>query len=140
MTPSQRIFAIVTSVATLLAILELVRRRKLKEEYSWLWILTAAGMVALSVWFRLIEWLTRLTGAVTPTTTLFVFGLLFLLLISVHFSTVLSRVTQQVRRLTQELAILTAERDEARALAARPERARAAERGRGEDPDAGAPR
>lgn len=140
MTPSQRIFAIVTSVATLLAILELVRRRKLKEEYSWLWILTAAGMVALSVWFRLIEWLTRLTGAVTPTTTLFVFGLLFLLLISVHFSTVLSRVTQQVRRLTQELAILTAERDEARALAARPERARAAERGRGEEPDAGAPR
>ena len=121
MTTWQRVFAIATSLATLLGILELVRRRKLKEEYSWLWILTALGMVALSSWFGLIERLTHLIGAVTPTTTLFLFGLLFLLLISVHYSTVLSRVTQQVRRLTQELAILSAERDEANA------RARAAE-------------
>jgi choline-glycine betaine transporter len=111
MTQTQRIFAVLTSVATLLVILELVRRRRLKEEYSWLWILTALGMVTLSSWFGLIEWLTNLIGAATANTTLFLFGLLFLLLISVHFSTVLSRLTQQVRRLTQELAILSAERD-----------------------------
>jgi hypothetical protein len=113
MTHTQRIFAIVTSAATLVFILELVRRRKLKEEYSWLWILTAAIMLVLSSWYGLIEELSRLVGAVTPTTTLFLFGLLFLLLISVHFSTVISRLTQQVRRLAQEVAILTAERDRA---------------------------
>ncbi len=115
MTPTQRTFAVLTSIATLLFILELVRRRKLREEYSWLWILTTAGMVALSAWYGLIEWLTHRIGAVTATTTLFLFGLLFLLLISVHFSTVISRLTQQVRRLTQELAILSAERDQAMA-------------------------
>jgi hypothetical protein len=119
MTQTQHAFAIVMSSLTLLGILELVRRRKLREEYSWLWIVTGVVMVALSTWFRLIEELTRLTGAISPVTTLFIFGLLFLLLISVHFSTVLSRVTQQVRRLTQELAILSAERDEAIARAAR---------------------
>jgi hypothetical protein len=119
MTPTQHAFAVVMSSLTLLGILELVRRRKLREEYSWLWIVTGVVMVALSTWFRLIEDLTRLTGAISPVTTLFIFGLLFLLLISVHFSTVLSRVTQQVRRLTQELAILSAERDEAIARAAR---------------------
>jgi hypothetical protein len=114
MTHTQRIFAIVTSVVTLLAILELVRRRKLKEEYSWLWFLTTAVMVVLSSWYGLIEKLSRLIGAVTPTTTLFLFGLLFLLLISVHFSTVISRLTQQVRRLTQECALLDAELSELR--------------------------
>lgn len=113
MTHTQRIFAIITSVVTLVAILELVRRRRLKEEYSWLWVLTTLGMLILSSWYGLIEWLSRAIGAVTPTTTLFLFGLLFLLLISVHFSTVISRLTQQVRRLTQEMAILTAERDAA---------------------------
>jgi hypothetical protein len=118
-TNTQQIFAIVLSCATLLGILELVRRRKLKEEYSWLWILTGMGMVALSVWFQLVDVLTQLTGANSHVTTLFIFGLMFLLLISVHFSTVLSRVTQQVRRLTQEMAILSAERDEAVARAAR---------------------
>lgn len=109
MTHTQRIFAIIASVTPLLLILELVRRRKLNEEYSWLWLLTAAAMVVLSSWYGLIEDLSRLIGAVTPTTTLFLFGLLFLLLISVHFSTVISRLTQQVRRLTQECAILRAE-------------------------------
>jgi hypothetical protein len=112
MTPSQRAFAIVTSVATFLFILELVRRRRLREEYSFLWIVTTIGMVVLSAWYGAIEHLTTIIGAVTATTTLFIFGLLFLLVISVHFSTVISRLTQQVRRLTQELAILTAERDD----------------------------
>jgi hypothetical protein len=113
MTPTQRIFAVVASVATLAFIVELVRRRKLKEEYSWLWITTGVGMVVLSTWYGLIERITRLIGAVTVTTTLFLFALLFLLVISVHFTTVISKLTQQVRRLTQEIAILSAERDQA---------------------------
>ncbi|HVI95734.1 MAG TPA: DUF2304 domain-containing protein [Anaeromyxobacter sp.] len=111
MTPTQRTFAIFTSVATLLLVLELVRRRRLKEEYSWLWIVTSAGMLLLSGWYGLIEWVSRAIGAVTVTTTLFLFGLLFLLAISVHYSIVLSRLTQQVRRLTQELAIVSADRE-----------------------------
>ncbi len=111
MTPTQRTFAVLVSFATLLVIVELVRRRRLKEEYSWLWIVTTGGMLLLSGWYGLIEWVTHVIGAVTVTTTLFLCGLLFLLLISVHFSTVISRLTQQVRRLTQELAILSAERE-----------------------------
>ncbi len=113
MTPVQRAFAILTSLATLVFIVELVRRRRLKEEYSWLWIVTAAGMLLLSSWYGLIELVTRAIGSKTVTTTLFLFGLLFLLVISVHFSTMISRLTQQVRRLTQEIAILSAERDQA---------------------------
>jgi hypothetical protein len=114
MNPVQRVFAVTASLATFVIIIELVRRRKLKEEYSFLWIVTTLSMLLLSSWYGVIEWLTALIGAVTVTTTLFLFALLFLLLISVHYSTVLSRLTQQVRRLTQELAILTAERDAAR--------------------------
>jgi hypothetical protein len=124
MTPTQRIFAVLASVATLAFIVELVRRRKLKEEYSWLWITTGVGMVVLSTWYGLIERITRLIGAVTVTTTLFLFALLFLLVISVHFSTVISKLTQQVRRLTQEIAILSAERDQ---VGAERERLRARE-------------
>ena len=117
MTPTQRLFAVTISVATFIGIIELVRRRKLKEEYSWLWILTSLGMLVLSAWYGLIEWISHLIGAVTATTTLFLFGLLFLLGISVHFSTMISRLTQQMRRLTQEMAILGAERDKAIARA-----------------------
>ena len=120
MTPTQRMFALVASLGTLLFILELVRRRKLKEEYSWLWILTSGSMILLVAFYGALERLSALIGAVLPTTTLFLFALLFLLLISVHFSTVISRLSQQVRRLTQELAILSAERDHAREPGAPP--------------------
>lgn len=113
MTQTQRIFALVASLSTLLFILELVRRRKLREEYSWLWILTSGSMILLVIFYGALGWLSGLIGAAAPVTTLFIFALLFLLLISVHFSTVISRLTQQVRRLTQELALLSAERDRA---------------------------
>ncbi len=111
MTPVQRIFAVVTSVATLVAIVELIRRRRLREEYAFLWIATGAAMVVLASWYGLIEWITGVIGAVTVTTTLFIFALLFLLLTSVHYSMVISRLTYQVRRLAQEVALLRAERD-----------------------------
>jgi|MudIll2142460700_1097286.scaffolds.fasta_scaffold758896_2 hypothetical protein len=113
MTPTQRVFAIITSVTTFLVVMELVRRRRLREEYAFLWVLTTVGMMVLATWYGLIEWITQAIGAVAVTTTLFLFALLFLLLISVHFTTVISRLTVQVRRLAQELAILQAERDRA---------------------------
>jgi hypothetical protein len=110
MTPTQRVFAIVISVGTFLVVMELIRRRRLREEYALLWVLTTAGMMVLATWYGLIERITQLIGAIAVTTTLFIFALVFLLLISVHFTTVISRLTVQVRRLTQELAILQAER------------------------------
>ena len=110
MTPTQRVFAIITSIGTFLVVMELIRRRRLREEYALLWVLTTVGMMVLATWYGLIERITQLIGAVAVTTTLFIFALMFLLLISVHFTTVISRLTVQVRRLTQELAILQASR------------------------------
>lgn len=110
MTPTQRFFAILASLLTFGLVVELIRRRKLREEYALLWLSTTTGMVVLATWYGLIEWITRMIGAVAVTTTLFLFALLFLLMISVHFTTVLSRLTVQVRRMAQEIAILEAER------------------------------
>jgi len=114
MTPTQRAFAVLASAAVLALVVELVRRRRLREEYAFLWVATAGVMVVLSAWYGLIEWITHLIGAVAVTTTLFLFALLFLLVINVHYSTVISRLTAQVRRLAQEIAILEAERTGAR--------------------------
>lgn len=111
MTRIQQIFAVLTSLLVLAFIVELVRRRRLREEYAWLWLLTSVGMVLLASWYGLLERVSRFIGAVTVTTTLFLFALLFLLLISIHFSMVISRLSSQVRRLTQELAILEAMRE-----------------------------
>lgn len=113
MTPHQSRFALVTALIVLLLILELVRRRRLREEYSWLWLLTGATMIMLVVWYRLVLAITRVIGAVSPVTTLLLFSSLFLLAIAVHYSVIISTLTTQVKNLSQELALLASQLERA---------------------------
>jgi len=97
LTLHQTIFALVTSLMAFFFVLELVRRRRLREEYSWLWLLTAGAMVLLAVWYRLLVVITHLVGAVTPLNTLLLCAVLFLFAIAVHYSVIISRLTTQVK-------------------------------------------
>ena len=112
LTLHQTAFALTTSLLMFLFILELVRRRRLREEYSWLWLLAAGAMVLLVVWFRLLMIITHLVGAVTPLNTLLLFAVLFLFAIAVHYSVIVSRLTSQVKNLAQELALVSARLEE----------------------------
>ncbi len=109
MTSHQEIFAIIVSVALLLFILELVRRRKIKEEYSWLWILAGVLMVLLVVWPGLLLFLTHLTGAESPANTIFLFGFIFLLFINIDYSVRISAYKEQIKKLAQRIGILSKE-------------------------------
>jgi hypothetical protein len=104
-----KIVALAVGVGLLLIIIELVRRRKLREEYSWLWLLTGAVILLLTVWFDLLKWITHLVGAVMPSSTIFLCAFVFLILISLHFSVVISRLTDRNRELAQRFALLDLE-------------------------------
>ncbi len=102
----QKIFAVLVSILIMVLVVELVRRRRLREEYSWLWLLTCAMIVLLVIWYDLLVIITHFIGAVAPTTTLFIFGLLFLMLISLHYSIQISKLSHQVKEMGQQLALL----------------------------------
>ncbi|HEX8947924.1 MAG TPA: DUF2304 domain-containing protein [Dissulfurispiraceae bacterium] len=104
----QKVVAVFIALSIFFIILELVRRRKLREEYSWLWLLTGAVLVVLTFWYELLVRITVLIGAVAPTSTLFFFALIFLILVCVQFSIRISKLTNQVKDLVQELALLKA--------------------------------
>ena len=106
MLPQQKIFAFVTAMALVLLIFELVRRRKLRTEFVWLWMPAGLAVLALAFWYDLLVILTRLIGAVLPTTTLFLFSLLFLVLISLQYSVKISELSDRVKALTQEVALM----------------------------------
>jgi hypothetical protein len=112
LTLHQTVFALVTSLLAFLFVLELVRRRQLREEYSWLWLLTAGTMVLLVVWYRLLLAITYIVGAITPLNTLLLCAVLFLFAIAVHYSVIISRLTTQVKNLAQELALLSSRIDQ----------------------------
>jgi hypothetical protein len=102
-----RILAVAGSLFVLGLIVELVRRRQLKEEYSLLWILTALVLLVFAVWYELLLKVTDLIGAVLPSSTLFFFGLVFVLLMLLHFSVRVSMLERRITALVQEIGLLT---------------------------------
>ena len=111
MTVQQKIFAIITGACILIVIVYLVKKGKLKEEYSWLWLLTGVMIMVLVLWYDLLLFITDLIGAVTATTTLFIFGIIFLMLIALHFAIKISSLSDQVKNLAQQVSLLEAERE-----------------------------
>jgi hypothetical protein len=91
-------------------VFELVRRKHLSEEYSMGWLVTGTLMLILSVSEGALTWVSGLVGATLFTSTLFFFGLLFLMVICLHFSIRISALTKQMRTLTQHIGILDHEK------------------------------
>ena len=106
----QKIFAVLAGLAIFVVIIYLVKKGKLKEEYSWLWLLTGAVILLLVIWYDLLLFLTNLIGAVTATTTLFIFGIVFLMFITLHFAIKISSLSDQVKNLAQKMSLLEAEK------------------------------
>ena len=109
------IFGLAASVAALLFILELVRQRRLREEYSLLWLATAIVLLVLSVSRPLLDVLASAMGIFYPPSALFVVALIFVLLILLHFSTVITRLSQENKDIAQQVALLRYELERASA-------------------------
>ena len=109
MTLQQKIFAFLISFLVFITIIYLVKKGKLREEYSWLWLLTGLVILTLVIWYDLLLFLTKLIGAVLPTTTLFIFGIIFLVLIVLHFTIKISALTNQIKNLAQKISLLEAQ-------------------------------
>jgi hypothetical protein len=94
------------SIVALLFILELVRRRRLREEYSLLWLATAVVLLILSLSRPLLDVLASAMGIFYPPSALFVVAMIFVLMILLHFSTVITRLTQENKEVAQQVALL----------------------------------
>jgi hypothetical protein len=118
------LFGLAAAIATMLFVLELVRRRKLREEYSLLWLATALALIILSVSRPLLDVLANLVGIFYPPSALFLVAMVFVLFILLHFSTVLTRLTQENKENAQQIALLRWQLEQAqKALAARQQHA-----------------
>jgi hypothetical protein len=102
----QRIVAIAVSGGLLLMILELVRRKRLMERYALLWLFSAVVLLVLAVWNGLLTTLSDAIGIHYPPTTLFAVAAGFELLLLLHFSLSVSRLTDQSKMLAQRVGLL----------------------------------
>jgi hypothetical protein len=87
-------------------IIELVRRRRLEEQHSLLWLAMAVILVVLAITRDLWDWLAVTVGIAYPPTAMFVAGFVAMIMILLYFSTVVSKLARQNRRAAQEIGML----------------------------------
>ncbi|NSW92609.1 MAG: DUF2304 domain-containing protein [Firmicutes bacterium] len=98
--------SIIFSIVFLVVVVELVRKNKLQERYSLLWIFMSIILLVLSstpvIINKLAEWL----DIKNPPSFLFLFGLVYLLIYNLHLTVVVSKQSEKITRLVQEIALL----------------------------------
>ena len=101
--------AIAVSAGLLVVVLELVRRRKLVEEYSALWIVGAMALLGLSIWREVLHKAAAELGVVYPPSVLLLLLVAMVFVALLWFSVVLSTQRRQIERLIEDTAILGAQ-------------------------------
>ncbi len=101
-------WAVLGCIVLFTALMELIRRGRLKERYSLLWFLTAGALLLFTARRDWLENLAQLVGVYYPPTALFLLLVFFMLLILMHFSMEISRLLADKHTLVQNLGILEA--------------------------------
>ena len=135
MTDPVQLVSIVVSGALLVTIIELVRRGRLTEEYSFIWIVCAVALLALSLWRNLLDLAAATLGVHYPPAVLLLILTFFVVIVSLYFSVVVSRHRKNIEKLVEEVALLDADvralRESTGSVAADKVMPRAANEGRG---------
>jgi hypothetical protein len=102
----QRGLAIAVTLALLLLVFELVRRKRLSERYAILWLLAAATLFVLAVWKGLLTSLSHDVGIYYPPSALFAVAIGLIAMILLNFSLAVSRLSDQNKILAQRLSLV----------------------------------
>ena len=113
MTPlTVSIAASVASIVLILVVFELIRRRRLRERYALLWLLTGVVLLVLSAWRGGLNTIAGWVGVETyPPAILFAVASFFILVVLLHYSTVISKLSDQNSILAQRIALLESRLD-----------------------------
>jgi hypothetical protein len=104
-----RILSIVVACLVLFVVLEMMRRRKLREKYAGIWLVVAVGVVVLAVIPQAAEFLAKITGVQTPSNFVFLLAGVVLALVALHLSTEVGHLEEEVRTSVEEIALLRCE-------------------------------
>jgi hypothetical protein len=116
MTGRAQIFSILVGMALFLVIMSLVRRKRLQEEASLLWLAAGVLMVLIPVWKEGFFWLSGALGIQNAASAIFMLGFVFVLFVLLHLSVIASRLTEQNREFAQVISLLREELERAGSL------------------------
>jgi hypothetical protein len=106
-----QIISLISSILFLVFIFELIRRKKIKEAYAILWLIFGFIFIFFSIWKNGLDYISELVGIYYPPAFLFLLLIVAIILILVQFSIVISNQSDNIRQLTQEIALMKASQE-----------------------------
>ena len=104
-----QLIAVACSIVLLIFIFELTRKKKIREEYSVLWLVFCFIFLIFSIWRKGLDFFASVVGIDYPPSALFLIFVLAIFLILIQFSIIISRLTEHNKNLTQEIGLLKME-------------------------------
>ncbi|MCB0879225.1 MAG: DUF2304 domain-containing protein [Thermoleophilia bacterium] len=112
MNPTLQVVSLCLTFAIIGVIVRMVRTRRLRAKYSFLWLMVGTVLLVFTAVPGLLDWTARTAGIAYPPALLFLGAIVLLLLVAVHFSWELSRIEERSRTITEELALALTRIDE----------------------------
>lgn len=100
------IFSVVVAVAALVLVVELLRRRRLREKYAVIWVVISIGTLVVAIFPSLLRGVAEAIGIQTPSNLLFFGSLMVLFAVSLQLSREVGLLEEQTRRLAEEVGSL----------------------------------
>lgn len=101
-----QILAVIGSLFFLSFIVYLVRKKRLREDYSLLWLFFGGVFLILSIWRDSLEYISRTIGIAYAPAAIFIILIMSLFMIMIQFSMIISKQSNQISMLAQEVALL----------------------------------
>jgi hypothetical protein len=109
-----QILSLTGALLFLFFIARLIVKGKLREEYSFIWIVCTIILIVFSIWRKGLEKISLMLGVYYPPSLIFLAAIFAIIIFLVHLSVVNSRMQQSVKELTHEIAFLKKELAELR--------------------------
>lgn len=107
--PKIQVFAISSSVILFFFLLYLIRKKRIKEEFSLLWLFFGIIFIVFSTWRSGLDFIANLVGITYPPAAMILLFMLAFFFILIEFSTIISRLSDRNKNLTQEIGLLKME-------------------------------
>lgn len=107
-----QILSIIGSLIFLTTIVELIRKKLLKEAYAIIWLIFGGLFLFFSCWRKALDYISLYIGIFYPPALLFLLLIIAIILVLIQFSVVISKQNDQIKKLTQEITLLKQQKDE----------------------------
>lgn len=105
MSVASYIFGIVSALVTLGVVIEMLRRRRLRERHAIWWLIAGLLALVIGVFPTVLDWAASIVGVTLPTNLVFFVSIFILFLVSIQHSTELTTLEQKTQTLAERAAL-----------------------------------